>query len=434
MRIFFKTYGCTLNKADTAKMKALAIEKGHSLANNEEEAELVVVNTCTVKAATESKICHYLKSLKKEGKKFVVGGCLSAVDKGLAKQFNTAILNPYDLGAIDEAIQEANRRQAKVHFSLQRKDALPIHIERPIHPIGIQEGCTSHCTFCQTKLARPKLQSRSIEDIKREIKAAMGEDVVEIDLAGTDTGAYGLDIGTDLAHLLEAVEQTIPTIKGRPMVRVGMANPHHIKRLGAGLVEVMKAKHIYNFLHTSVQTGSEKVAKEMRRDHTVKDFVDIAKAYKKAFGERNITVETDIIVGYPTETEEDFEKTLHLIEHVAPDVINLSKFTPRKGTVAAQLKQLPTETIKKRSVEAARLIKEVHERRNEWWIGKEVEALVTEKGKGRLYNYKQLVIKDEWNDNLMGKHIACVVDSVTHTSLICKKHSLTIREDWEAVR
>ncbi len=425
MKIFFKTYGCTLNKADTEKMKVISEKAGHAVVENEDEADVVVVNTCTVKGATESKIRYYLELLKKNDKPFVVAGCLSAVDKSLAEKYRTGILNPYSIKHIDEGIKAAINRESKVIFHFEDKNIVT-HQKGPIAAIGIQDGCTSFCAFCQTKLARPKLQSQKIETILEEVENSVENGAVEVDLSGTDTGAYGLDVGTDLAELLDRVND----IDGKFMVRVGMANPHHIKRLSNKLVDAYKGKHIYKFLHTSVQSGSEKVVKDMRRDHTVKDFEDVVRLFRRAFND--ITIETDIIVGYPTEDENDFEDTLKFLERVKPEVVNLSKFTPRKGTLAAKLKQLPTETIKKRSIIASALLRELHEKMNEDWVGKEIKVLITERAKagfkGRTLGYKQAFLPIQ-NKKLLGKWVRCTVDNATHTTLVCSEK---ISEDaWQ---
>jgi len=228
-----------------------------------------------------------------------------------------------------------------------------------------------------------------------------------------DSGAYGLDIGSNLPTLL----RELLSVEGDFKIRLGMINPQHLARFGDRLIELMKSEKFYRFIHIPVQTGSEKVCREMNRPHSVKDFKKWVGKFRKAFP--SITIATDIIVGYPTETEKDFEETLALIKSVKPDVVNLSKFTSRAGTKAALLKQLPTEVIKKRSEIAARLIKKIAVEKNKKYIGRTLDVLVLEKGKnkttkGRTENYKQVVIKGKTK---LGARVMVKIKSANHGSL-----------------
>jgi MiaB/RimO family radical SAM methylthiotransferase len=228
-----------------------------------------------------------------------------------------------------------------------------------------------------------------------------------------DSGAYGMDIGTSLPALLKE----LLAIDGKFKIRLGMINPQHLNRFGDELLQLMKSDKFYKFIHIPVQSGSEKVCKAMNRPHTVADFKKWVKTYRKALPD--ISISTDIIVGYPTETEADFRQTLKLLRETMLDVVNLSKFTSRPGTKAAALKQLPTEVIKKRSGITAALLKKLTDAKNKKYIGKTIEVLMLEKGKeksmkGRSNNYKQVVLMQQIP---LGKIVKARIKSVNHGSL-----------------
>jgi len=408
MRVFIKTYGCTLNRADGETMSALVRQGGHSLAASEEDADVVVVNTCTVKLTTENKIMSYLRRLKGQDKKFVIAGCMT-VDGSLMGKFNAPMLGPSSLRYVNRAIDDAASGNANYYGVVESKNFLPKAFTPPIARISIGDGCTDRCFFCQSRLARPKLISQSIKSIVLQMENAIKEGCKEIQLSGCDTGAYGLDIGTNLVKLLESAVK----VDGDFMIRIGMANPHHIRRMAEGLAEMYGNEKIYRFLHTSVQSGSDKVLKEMARGHDLRDFEDIVSFFRKNV--KGIMIETDVIVGYPTETEDDFRKTIGMLEKVRPDIVNLSKFTPRKGTEAAEMKQLPSETIKHRSAKVAALLKAMGLEKNKGYLGKSLRVLITEEGKGRAENYKQVAVRGKAR---LGDWVDVIITDCTGTTLI----------------
>jgi MiaB-like tRNA modifying enzyme len=408
MKVFFRTYGCTLNRADAEMMEALAKEAGHETAASEDEADVVVVNTCTVKLTTENRVMGHLRRLRDSGKRFVISGCMT-VDKRLGKMFNAPEVGPSALRMIGRAIDDAANGRQGHYGMIEGKDFLPKVFTPPIARIAIQDGCTDKCHFCQSRLARPKLMSQSIKSIRLSVENALATGCMEIDLSGCDTGAYGIDIGKSIVDLLDGLSG----MDGDFRIRLGMANPHHIKRLLRGLLGAYGKGKMFRFMHTSVQTGSEKVAKEMGRGHTVADFGHIVKEMRKSMPDA--TIETDVIVGYPTETENDFRETMEMLERVRPDIVNLSRFTPRRGTVAAGMKQLPTQVAKERSAKAAALLKRMGLERNRESVGKTVRVLVTEDKKGRAENYRQVAFSGKAK---LGEWIEVGITGCTHTTLI----------------
>jgi threonylcarbamoyladenosine tRNA methylthiotransferase CDKAL1 len=410
MKIYFETYGCTLNRADTDIMKGLLMERGDKITENESEADVIVVNTCTVKGPTENKIIERLRTLN--GKQVVVAGCLSINRKRVHTAVPGApLVWPSAVSRIADAVDAAVEGLPAEFKELKRPETKSRFYTAPILRVPVSEGCTGNCHFCQTKLARPVLVSYSEKTIAEWISEGVHRGAREVQLTSMDTGAYGIDRGTNLIELLKCVNG----IDGDFFVRVGMINPEHALTMRDELVGIMKNGKLFRFLHVPVQSGSEKVCREMGRRHTVKDFKDVVSVFRKEMPD--ITIATDIIVGYPTETEEDFNETIRLLEETKPGVVNLSKFTPRPGTKAAEMKQLPTETIKERSRKMSEIIKRICTENNRKYIGKILDVLVTEKGKGRAKNYKQVAL--ERNAEL-GSWIKVKIKEVNHGSLFAQ--------------
>ncbi len=407
MKVYFETYGCTLNQADTEIMKKVT---EHQVVDNEEEADVIVINSCGVKGPTEAKIIHRLEQLKSQNKKLVLAGCLTA-NKKIVEKFNLPAISTSAINRIDQAIAASLKGEKIMINSLDRRGNIPKSFSPPIARIPIQQGCLSACHFCFTKLAR-KYLSLGIGEIIRWINAAIYDGCKELELTGTDLGSYGKDINVNLVELLS----TVLSLPYDFRIRLGMSSPHYFKNMLDELLKIYEDKRIYKFFHLSVQTGSEKLVKDMNRSHTVKDWIDVKNAFREKFGEE-FTVVTDIIVGYPTETEDDFEQTLKFIENHRPDVVNLSKFTPRPGTVAAKLRQLPSDVIKRRSVIANELIKKIAAENNKKYIGKEYQVLVTEPGKARTNFYRQVVLDKEVK---LGEFVYVYIEDSNHSSLFGK--------------
>ncbi len=407
MKIYFETYGCTLNQADTDIMKGILMSNSHQIVQNENEADIIIVNTCTVKGATENKIIERLGTLK--GKKVVVAGCLVINRKRIRSVLPDApLVWPSAVSRINEAVDAAIEGLPVEINELKRTETSTRIYTAPVLRLPVSEGCTGSCYFCQTKLARPVLVSYSEKTIAEWVSHGVERGAKEIQLTSMDTGAYGIDHGTNLLELLKCING----IDGDFLVRIGMINPEHAMKMKEGLAEIMEKGKLFRFMHIPVQSGSEKVCKEMGRNHTVKDFVDTVSFFRSRIPD--ITISTDIIVGYPTETQEDFQQTLKLLETVKPDVVNLSKFTPREGTKAAEMKQIASEITKERSRKTNEIVKKVCTENNLKYVGKTIDVLVTEKGKGRAGNYKQVAFE---GDSELGSWIKVKIKDANHGSL-----------------
>jgi MiaB-like tRNA modifying enzyme len=258
--------------------------------------------------------------------------------------------------------------------------------------VEIASGCMSECTFCQTKLAKGEIRSYPLGEILRQIQHDIKEGCKEIWLTSTDNGCYGKDLGSNIVELL----RLCCSIDADYKIRLGMMNPMHLKSsIVKELLEVYEDNEkIFKFLHIPVQSGSDIVLRKMKRGHSVKTYRDAVKAFRSRIPE--ITIATDIIVGFPSETDDDFEKTLQLINDTQPDIVNSSKYSARPNTAAANLKQLKSDIIKSRTDKLHMVIKEISRSRNSMWMGWKGEVIVDEVNNnsivGRNYAYKSVVI------------------------------------------
>ncbi len=405
-----------LNKADSNAMEKLLKEKGYKIVEKEEEADVVVINSCAVKDATEKKQLYRIQNYGKQGKALVVAGCLT-YNKRIIRNVNekAVLVSTGSIEEIDRAVEDAIKGKSSEYLKFKRKRREVI-VRKGIAQIAIQEGCTEHCTYCATKLARPLLMSEKPRRIYEMIDEAIKNGAFEIQLTGMDTGAYGIELKTDLAELMKGISSTFKGNKGF-RIRIGMLNMVHINRIGSKLIDAFEDTIFYKFFHLPVQSGSDRVLKLMGRRHSIEDFYRAVDEIRRKY--ENASIATDIIVGFPTETDEDFEETIELIRKVKPDVVNISKFSPRPMTKAYSMEWVDAKKIKERSKKLSEIVKEVGRSKNKRYIGKEIEAMITEEAgeqsKGRTDSYKQVVVEDKIN---IGKRVKVRIKDFTHTSLI----------------
>jgi MiaB/RimO family radical SAM methylthiotransferase len=261
------------------------------------------------------------------------------------------------------------------------------------------------------------LRSYSTEEIVEKVKRDLEFGVREFWLTSQDTACYGRDVDLSLAELVRAV----CNVQGDFKVRVGMMTPNEAMRILSDLIEVFEDEKVFQFLHLPVQSGDDQILGGMRRSYSVEDFKKIVDTFRSAFP--HVTLATDVICGFPNESPEAFERTLHLIKDVNPDIVNVSKFFARPSTVAAEMYNdfVPRLEIKRRSAIAAKLAKEIAFERNQRWIGWTGDVLIDEAGKfsgswiGRNLAYKPVVVKNA--KDVFGKVLQVKVVKASSTHL-----------------
>ena len=381
MKVFIESYGCTFNQADgqiiAGNLKANDIDIVDSI----DEADVIIVNTCYVKLPTEDRMVHRIQKLQKEfpEKKVIVGGCMVEIDPEKLEKIAPDIswIGPHQLNRSAEVVSSTycGDIMRETGFSKDSKVCVPkVGDGSLIHILQICEGCLGACTFCCTRFARGPLNSYPIADIVAEAQKAIDDGACEIQLTAQDTAAFGRDSGEKLSDLIKEVAN----LKGDFRVRVGMMHPKNILNGVDEIIDAMKHPKVYDFIHLPVQSGSDKVLSDMRRGHTIAQYKEIVSKFRNEIP--NLTLATDIIVGYPTESDEDFDETVKLLRDVKPNLIHLSKYQHRKGAISSSLKEIPPKIMKKRSKFLSQIKEEITEEENVELIGSIQNVLVIEKG------------------------------------------------------
>ncbi len=415
-KIWVEAYGCSASFADSEMISGLIVNGGHTLADSPMDSDLNLVVTCSVKDATANKMIHRIKSLK--SKPLIVAGCLPKAERATVEKFSDAasLLGPNSLGKTIDVINSTlkGKKSVQLEDTDFSKVGLPkIRLNPAIGIVEISNGCMSECTFCQTKLSKGDLTSYRIGDIVRQVKKEIADGCKEIWLTSTDNGCYGFDIDSDLPSLVNSVCEIQEDFK----IRVGMMNPMYMPRIRNDLLKSFEDDKVFKFLHVPVQSGSDKVLNDMKRGHTVKTFRDVSARFRKKF--QQFTISTDIIVGFPTETEEDFEKTVNLLKVTKPDIVNLSRYSQRAGTEAAEWDQIQVTEVMRRSKIISDLIEKISIENNQKWIGWKGKVLFDETArdsiKGRNFAYKPIFVEDRVK--IGGIHTVEIMKAKTHSLL-----------------
>jgi MiaB-like tRNA modifying enzyme len=396
-KFYLETFGCKFNKADSELIRKILIENGFKEAS-EKEADFVVLNTCGVVEKTERKIIKRAIELKKKRKKLIFAGCLPLISPKVCQKIADGMIGPTNILDLPKIVKKVLKgRKAK---SLKQKPidkaklrCFAIPKETMVAIIPISEGCLSFCSYCATRLAKGKLRSFNKEEVLENIKIALQSGAKEIQLTSQDLAIYGLDKGKFLLpELLKEISKT----EGDFRVRLGMMNPKFAKRIFGKILKILENEKFYKFLHLPLESGSNNVLKTMNRGYKVEEFLEMASKFKRKF--KNSLLATDIIVGFPTETEEDFKETVSVIKKIKPEILHIFRYSKREGTVAAKLKDFPDRIKKERSRILTRIWQEISKEKSKKYLGKEFQALITEKrGKtflARLPSYKAVILKE----------------------------------------
>ena len=413
-KIWDEAYGCSASFADSEMISGLIVNGGHTLVQDPSESDLNLIVTCSVKDVTATRMIHRIK--KSQSKPLVVAGCLPKAERHTVEKFakNASVMGPNSIGKTVQVIEKTlsgSRVVALEDTDLSKIGIPKIRLNPAVGIVEIANGCMSECTFCQTKLAKGDLKSYRIGDIVRQVRKEIIDGCKEIWLSSTDNGCYGLDIDEDLPSLIDQVTQIPEDFR----VRVGMMNPMFMPRIRDNLLESFENDKVFQFLHVPVQSGSNDVLNNMKRGHTVETFKDAVRKFRKKFNV--FTISTDIIIGYPTETRENFEETITLLNETRPDIVNLSRYSQRPGTVAAEMPQIDVAEVKRRSKQVTELINDISFENNRKWIGWKGDVLFDEnldgQIKGRNFAYKPIFVNEITE---IGQTCTVrVVDATTHS-------------------
>lgn len=353
-RVYVRTWGCAHNSSDSEYMAGQLASYGYDIVDKKEEADLWLLNSCTVKSPAEHHLRNEINSAFDLGKKVVVAGCVSQGAPRSEFLAGLSIVGVQQIDRVVEVVEEtlrgnsvrllATKKMGKKRLGGASLQLPKIRRNPLIEIISINTGCLNQCTYCKTKHARGELASYSIEELVARAEQSFEEGVVELWLTSEDTGAYGRDIGTTLPELLRRLVDVVP--QGCKL-RLGMTNPPYILDHLKEMAEILQHPRVYRFLHVPVQSGSDNVLWDMKREYTREQFCTVADTLKTSVP--GLTIATDIICGYPTETDEDFQQTMSLCEHYRFPSLFINQYFPRPGTPAAKLPRIHPKEVKQRT-------------------------------------------------------------------------------------
>ncbi|WP_437178571.1 tRNA (N(6)-L-threonylcarbamoyladenosine(37)-C(2))-methylthiotransferase [Methanoculleus methanifontis] len=347
-----ESYGCTYNHADARRLTAILEDFGCTLTGRAEEADAVIVNTCTVIGATERKMLRRLAAFA--DRDLYVTGCMPLVQMDKIR----SVCTPQVI------------RPDEIH---ERSGSVGTRGPGATGVVQIASGCIGRCSYCITRFARGRLASVPAQDILDAVRALVASGAYEIQLTGQDVAAWGLDRGESLPELL----REITNIPGRFAVRLGMMNPAAVLGILEPLTDACESEKVFRFLHLPVQSGSDAVLERMQRGYTAADVVRIVDTFRERYPDMMIS--SDFITGFPGETDEEFSQTLELLRRAAFVKVNITRYSRRPGTPAAALKDLPERIRKDRSRTLLAEANRNYDTYNERWIGRETPVVATEK-------------------------------------------------------
>ncbi|CAH1240791.1 threonylcarbamoyladenosine tRNA methylthiotransferase-like isoform X2 [Branchiostoma lanceolatum] len=416
--IYVKTWGCSHNNSDGEYMAGQLAAYGYRITDTPSAADLWLLNSCTVKNPAEDHFRNTITRAQKDDKKVVVAGCVPQGQPRSKYLKGLSVIGVQQIDRVVEVVEETLKGHSVRLFG-QKKDHgkklggakldLPKIRKNPlIEIIAINTGCLNQCTYCKTKHARGELGSYPPDEIVSRARQSFEEGVVEIWLTSEDTGAYGKDIGVTLPELLWRLVEVIPE---GCMLRVGMTNPPYILEHLEEMAKILSHPRVYAFLHVPVQAASDSVLMDMRREYCLADFKQVINFLKERVPA--VTIATDVICGFPTETAEDFEETLQLVEEYKFPSLFINQFFPRPGTPAAKMQRVPPQEVKRRTKAISELFQSY--RPYDHKVGEIQNVLVTEESHDKKFYvahnkfYDQVLVpKDE---KLLGKMVTVEITS-----------------------
>lgn len=429
-KYFVKTYGCQMNEHDSENISAILEEMNFSRTDNIEEADLIILNTCAIRENAHDKVFGLLGRIKhmKATKSIVVGlgGCMAQeeiiVDTVLRKykwlDFVFGTHNLYNLPNIIEKTYDSNKQQIEV-FSCEGQviENIPVKRDNKYKAwVNIMYGCDKFCTYCIVPYTRGKQRSRMPFHIIDEVKNLVEDGYKEVTLLGQNVNAYGKDLDIDytMANLLEDVAKT-------KIDRIRFVTSHPWDFSDEMIDVISKYQNIMPYIHLPIQSGSNKILKLMGRRYTKEEYLTLFNKLKTKIP--NVSITTDIIVGFPNETEEDFNETLDVVRKCQFDSAFTFIFSPRAGTPASRMEDnIPLDIKEERLRELNNLINKYSKENNDRYMNKVVPVLLEDyssKKKDCLKGYTDTMklVNVKTTDNNLGKIVNVKITDVKTWSL-----------------
>lgn len=430
-KYFLRTYGCQMNVHDSEEIKYYLESLGYEAVDELELADIVVLNTCAIRENAKDKVFGYLgrcKHLKKEKTDLIiaVAGCLMQKPNEIEEIHNRhkyidIITGTHNLNELPNLIEEANNKKIQNIEVYSNSDVVFENVKynrdsKVSAWINIIYGCDKFCTYCIVPFTRGRERSRKMEEVLEEVRDLKEQGYIEVTLLGQNVNAYGkdLNLGYDFATLLEEVAKI-----GIPRIRFVTSHPWNFTDKMVDIIA--KYDNVMPYVHLPIQSGSDDILRKMNRKYTIDE-------YKKLFDQikskvKNVAITTDIIVGFPNETDEDFEKTLDIVNYCKFDGAYTFIFSPREGTAAARMEdKVSMEVKEKRLQELNNLVNKYSLESNQKLIGKVVDVLVngiSEKDSSKVYGYTETMklVNIVGGNDLIGKIVPVKITDAKSFSL-----------------
>lgn len=415
--ISFITLGCKVNQYETNAMAQKFKEKGYKVIEGEAKADIYVINTCTVTNMSDRKSRQMLRRMKDINKNAIIVacGCYVQVSKEEVEQMEEIdlVLGNNEKKNIVEYVEkyiEENKKEENMEDVMQQREFVDFgdvtYTEKTRAVIKVQDGCDRFCSYCIIPYARGRVRSRKPQSVISEIEKIAKQGIQEVVVTGIHVASYGKDFNNDykLIDLLEEINK----IDGIKRIRLGSIEPLLITE--EFVERLKKLEKICHHFHLSLQSGCDETLKRMNRRYTIEEFKEIVNRLRKNY--EDVILTTDIIVGFPGETEEEFNKTYEFLKDIKFYKMHVFKYSPRKGTKAARMpKQIDgkqKEIRSKKLIELSDFNEKIY---NESYINKEVEVLFEEEKegmyKGHTENYILVYYKSEENLENKMKKVIC---------------------------
>ena len=366
-----------MNFYDSEKIKALLVKNGYEIVGSPEKSDIIAVNTCSVRKHAEDRALSFLSSykhLKKEGKILCLLGCTASLYREEIYRkydFIDVVCTPDNYNKLNEILKISDRE--RVCITEESKN--PFISENLIADGGVSsfvtitKGCENFCSYCVVPFTRGKLISKNSEDIYREVEYLVEKGIREVILLGQNVNEYGRDTGKDFSALLEKIHNI------KDLVRLGFLTSHPKDIRDTLIHNFAELPKLYKYLHLPLQSGSDRILELMNRKYTIEKYMEII--YKVRELIPDITITSDIIVGFPSETEDDFKKTINIINEIQFDDLFIFKYSPRPLTAASLMKDdVPVEEKKRRHRTILDIQEEIAIKRNRRFTGRTDDVFV----------------------------------------------------------
>jgi len=426
-KFYIRTYGCQMNELDTELMIGQLEQRGLERVHDEDDADLLLFNTCSIRDLAERKVMGKIGQLSRSKKKKIIGitGCMAMAKKeSLFRKlpnvdFVIGTNNITDLGTVVDEVLETGEKRIKTddkfeenldYFVAKRDDSVKAHV-------SIIRGCDKFCTYCVVPYTRGQEVSRPPKDIEKECRLLADQGYKEVTLLGQNVNSYGKD-QPEWQELFHDLLYRLDKIDGIERIRFMTSHPIDIT------VELMEAirdlPSLCEFVHFPIQAGSSRILRKMHRIYTKEQYLEKVALLRKIVP--NVSLGTDIIVGFPTETEEEFQETYDVFKEIRYSVAFLYTFSPRKGTPAMRWRDdIPEEVKEERLQRLMNLYHEICTEERHEMLGKEVEVLVDRWNRdgqlrGRTRCWKKVIFPGE--ESCIGTLQRVKIHSFNHQTLI----------------